>query len=163
VAAGAADGTGRVLGAANAALPRPDQPLARLWQAATTLREHRGDGHVAALVTHDLDGCAVLAWRGGLDLYREVLQPARGWTDEEWSAAQARLVGRGWLDPTGRATEAGARAHREIEEVTDRAAAGPWRALGEAGTRRLDELLTPLARVCRDNMPEVNPIGLPRP
>jgi hypothetical protein len=28
-----------------------------LWQAATVLREHRGDGHVAALVVEGLDGC----------------------------------------------------------------------------------------------------------
>ena len=45
---------GRVLAAANAALPVPDEPLARLWQAATVLREHRGDGHFAALVAAGL-------------------------------------------------------------------------------------------------------------
>ena len=36
--------------AANQALPRPAQPHLALWQAATTLREHRGDGHIAVLV-----------------------------------------------------------------------------------------------------------------
>src|SRR5262245_9038111 len=45
---------GRVLAAANAALPAPAEPVDRLWQAATTLREHRGDGHVAALVAAGL-------------------------------------------------------------------------------------------------------------
>src|SRR5450759_1537060 len=44
------DMAGRPLGAPNADLPVPDEPLARLWHAATVLREHRGDGHVAALV-----------------------------------------------------------------------------------------------------------------
>jgi hypothetical protein len=29
---------------------------ARLWQACTTLREHRGDGHVAACVAAGLSG-----------------------------------------------------------------------------------------------------------
>jgi hypothetical protein len=163
VAVAAADCTGRVLGAANAALPRPDQPLARVWQAATTLREHRGDGHVAALVTYGLDGCAALAWRSGLDLSRDVLQPGRGWTDEEWSAARARLVERGWLDDAGAATAAGAQALRDIEAATDRAAEGPWRALGAERTARLDTLLTPLARACRASIPDANPIGLPRP
>jgi hypothetical protein len=162
-AVAAADCTGRVLAAANAALPRPEQPLARVWQAATTLREHRGDGHVAALVTFGLDACEVLAWRCGLDLSREVLQPARGWTDDEWAAAQARLAERGWLDTAGRATEAGRRALRDIEEVTDRAAEGPWQALGAAGTARLDALLAPLARACRAATPAANPIGLPAP
>ena len=34
----------------------PAEPLARLWHAATVLREHRGDGHIAALVAADIDG-----------------------------------------------------------------------------------------------------------
>ncbi|MGB7109611.1 MAG: hypothetical protein WBD77_03440, partial [Mycobacterium sp.] len=40
---------GRPLFAANRALPWPDDPLAALWHAATLLREHRGDAHVAVL------------------------------------------------------------------------------------------------------------------
>src|SRR5205823_7591950 len=43
------DTAGRVLGAANAALDPPAAPVGRLWHASTVLREHRGDGHVAAL------------------------------------------------------------------------------------------------------------------
>ena len=39
-AAQAADCPGRVLAAANQALPRPREPHLALWQAATTLREH---------------------------------------------------------------------------------------------------------------------------
>ena len=57
-AAMAADCAGRVLAAANQALPRPDQPHLALWQAATTLREHRGDGHVAALVARGVTPCS---------------------------------------------------------------------------------------------------------
>jgi hypothetical protein len=30
--------------------------VARLWHAATLLREHRGDGHNAALVSHGIGG-----------------------------------------------------------------------------------------------------------
>ncbi|CAI9403062.1 SCO6745 family protein [Nocardioides sp. T2.26MG-1] len=58
-AAGAAPLEGRPLFAANRALAQPDEPLARLWQAATLLREHRGDGHVAALVTAGIGGAGV--------------------------------------------------------------------------------------------------------
>ncbi|MBM0225339.1 hypothetical protein JNW87_06975 [Micromonospora sp. ATA51] len=54
-AAQAADLAGRPLAAANADLPWPDAPHLALWQAATILREHRGDGHVAALLTAGLD------------------------------------------------------------------------------------------------------------
>jgi hypothetical protein len=34
------------------ALDVPEEPVATLWHAATPLREHRGDGHNAALVAH---------------------------------------------------------------------------------------------------------------
>ncbi|MET1075184.1 MAG: hypothetical protein ABWY11_21240, partial [Umezawaea sp.] len=47
---------GRVLAAANQALPRPEAPLPRLWLATTILREPRGDGPVAALLTAGLTG-----------------------------------------------------------------------------------------------------------
>src|ERR687897_117690 len=66
----AADGlppVGRPLAAANAALPWPDDPLGVLWQAATILREHRGDGHVAALLVAGLEGAQTPVWRASLD------------------------------------------------------------------------------------------------
>jgi hypothetical protein len=151
--------SGRVLAAANAVLPAPAEPLGQLWQAATTLREHRGDGHVAALVAAGVSGCEVLVWRAAYDLSRDVLQPSRGWTDEEWAAATASLTGRGWLD-AGRVTEAGVAAYREIEASTDRAAAGPWHRVD---VDRLRTLLMPIAVACRTAMPPINPIGLPAP
>src|SRR5262249_61614545 len=49
-AATSAPTEGRILYAALRALPLPEQPVARLWHAATLLREHRGDGHNVALV-----------------------------------------------------------------------------------------------------------------
>ncbi|WP_319463182.1 SCO6745 family protein [Micromonospora sp. RTP1Z1] len=160
-AAGRVETAGRVLGAVNAALPAGEYPLARLWQAATTLREHRGDGHVAALVTTGLDPVEVLAWRCRVDQSREFHQPARGWTDEEWAAAEERLVARGWLTADREPTTYGSDAFRAVEEATDRAAAGPWRALGAERTERLRELLQPIARRCRTIIPRQSPIGLP--
>ena len=53
----AAGSAGRPLFGANRRLPLPDDPVERLWQLCTSLREHRGDGHVAALLTAGLDGC----------------------------------------------------------------------------------------------------------
>ena len=74
-AIGELDFAGRVLAAADAALPIPEDGLARLWQAATVLREHRGDGHFAALVAADIDGCEAVALRCCLDLRREDVSP----------------------------------------------------------------------------------------
>ncbi len=160
-AAGRVEIAGRVLGAVNAALPRGEYPLARLWQAATTLREHRGDGHVAALVGTGLDPVEVLAWRCRVNQSREFHQAARGWTDEEWVAAEERLVDRGWLTADRGPTAHGIDTFRAVEEATDRAAAGPWRALGAERTDRLRELLDPIARRCRTIIPRQSPIGLP--
>jgi len=162
-AAEAVDVVGRPLAAANAALPWPTDPLDVLWQAATVLREHRGDGHVAALLMEGIGGCESLVWRASLDNDRRVLQPARGWSDEEWDEAAARLTARGWLDAEGRATEVAKAAHVQIEESTDRLAAGPWRALGAAGTARLAELLRPMSAAAFQALPTPNPIGLGGP
>jgi hypothetical protein len=157
------DGAGRVLGAANAALPVPDDPLARLWQAATVLREHRGDGHTAALVAAGVDGCGALVLRCGLELRREDLQPIRGWTDEQWDQARSRLVRRGWVSPEGELTDAGRDGHRRVEEATDTAAAGPWARLGPAAAAELAAVLTPIARACATVLPYPSPIGVPAP
>ncbi|MEW2384455.1 hypothetical protein AB0873_20515 [Micromonospora sp. NPDC047707] len=151
---------GRVLGAANAALPRGEYPLARLWQAATTLREHRGDGHIGALVAADLDPVETLAWRVAVDM-SPVNLLGRGWSEEQWAAARGRLAERGWLTPDGEPTEHGRAGFRAVEDATDDAAARPWRALGPERTERLRELLDPIARAAHTVIPAGSPIGLP--
>ncbi len=155
------DCSGRVLAAANRALPVPTDPYEQLWQLCTVLREHRGDGHVAALVCHGLDGCESLVLRSGIDLDRQVLQPARGWTDEEWAATGDRLIRRGWIAADGSATEDGRAGLAVVERATDDAAAGPWRALGPSGTDQLAERLAVLRRPVSAALPARNPIGLP--
>ncbi|TDC35954.1 hypothetical protein E1211_14940 [Micromonospora sp. 15K316] len=160
VAAGAVETGGRVLGAANAALPAGEYPLARLWQAATTLREHRGDGHIAALVAADLDPVETLAWRVAVDMPAQNLL-GRGWTEEQWRAARDRLVERGWLTPDGEPTERGHAGFQAVEDATDAAASRPWRALGADRVDRLREVLYPVAHACHSVLPPDNPIGLP--
>jgi hypothetical protein len=157
------DCAGRVLAAANAALPVPAEPTARVWHAVTLLREHRGDGHNAALLAADIDGCEALVLRAGSDLSREVLQPMRRWSDEQWDQAAARLVGRGWLSEDGRVTPEGAAARQAVEDATDRAAARPWARLGPAATEELAGLLAPVARACAAELPYPNPVGVPAP
>jgi len=156
--------SGRVLGAANAALPWPDDPLGVLWQATTVLREHRGDGHVAALVTAGLDGPESLAWRvsrGGTD--RAFYQQIRGWTDAEWDAAADRLRTRGWLDAAGQPTAAALAAAGDLEATTDRLASPPWDTLGPAAVDRADVLLAPVAEAAAALLMWPNPVGIPDP
>ena len=165
-AAEAGDPSGRPIFAANADLPWPAEPHLVLWQAATLLREHRGDGHVVALAAAGLDGCEshVSQVAAGV-LSREVLQPNRGWTDEDWADATARLRERGWLDEDDLVTDAGRSARREIEHRTDELALPPWRMLGDGGAQRLAELVAPLVGRVADGgaFPVPNPIGVPSP
>jgi hypothetical protein len=107
-----------------------------------------------------LQGAETVVWRASIDQRLSYLQPARGWTDDEWAAAAARLLDRGWLDADG-ATKAALDARDEIEETTDRLAAAPWIALGEQRTARLREVLFPLSARARAALPEETPIGLP--
>lgn len=143
-AAEAADLAGRPLAAANCDLPWPTEPHLALWQAATVLREHRGDGHLMALRTAGLDACESLVSFAAIDAAPLTAFASRGWTDAEWAAARDRLTERGWLDGEGRATELGRRGRDDIERTTDELAAEPYRVLGEKGCARLAELTGPL-------------------
>jgi hypothetical protein len=164
-AVGELDFPGRVLSAANAALPVPEDGLARLWQAATVLREHRGDGHFAALAAADIDGCEAVALRCLMDLSRETMQPVRGWTDEAWDDALSRLAARGWVDGDGglTLTGAGREAHAAVENATDWAAARPWAKLGPEATAEIAAALAPISAACASVLPFPSPIGLPAP
>ena len=192
-AIGELDFSGRVLASANAALPVPGEDsaasagssdtagsvgspgsagspgspgsseLGRLWQAATLLREHRGDGHFAALAAADIDGCEAVVLRCGLDLRRKDMQPVRGWTDEAWDGALSRLAARGWIGADGTLTSAGLQAHAAVEDATDRAASRPWARLGPMATAEIAAALSPLARACAAVLPYPSPIGLPAP
>jgi hypothetical protein len=156
---------GRALAAAWAAVPKPPDPLSRLWLAATILREHRGDGHVLAAVHAGLSGLeTTLTHVGAGVLARSDVQPHRGWSDAQWDAAADRLRARGLLDADGVLTDAGRELRRGIEDDTDRLAAAPVEALG-ADVERLLELAVPLTRALIDSgvVPVPNPMGVTRP
>lgn len=143
-AAEAVDLPGRPLAAANAALPWPEEPHLVLWQAASILREHRGDGHLAALLAAGLDGCEALVSFAAIGAAPEENFASRGWSEEEWTAARERLTARGLVKPDGTATERGRELRDEVERMTDELAAAPYRALGADGCARLAELNTPV-------------------
>lgn len=163
-AAAAAETAGRVLGAANQALPLPGESHLALWQALTTLREHRGDGHIAALVSAGVSPVqSHLLKAAAGEAPGDRLQQGRAWSDEAWNSASSELVERGWLSTDGGLTEEGQRCKDDIEKRTDATAESPWRALGPARTSELESLLAPLtARIVESGLiPASNPIGLP--
>ncbi len=143
---------GRPLYAANAGLTAPDSPLMQLFHAQTLLREHRGDGHLVALVSEGVSGleAAVLHVAMADSWSRKGLQTTRAYSDEEWDAAVAGLAARGWLTPDGAFTDEG-RAHRQrVEDTTDRLSAESYARLGDDGCARLQELGKPLSTLVVD-------------
>lgn len=139
---------GRALFAGHASLPWPEPPHLVLWHAITLLREQRGDGHVAMLVTEDLDPCEALVTHGAdpdNEITPDILQATRAWPDEEWAAARRRLQARGLLQGD-QLTEAGLDQRRRIEQRTDEAARRPWTVLSDDEARRLRELVRPWSR-----------------
>lgn len=162
-AAEAADPAGRPLFAGHASLPWPDEAHLVLWHAATLLREHRGDGHVALLAAEGIDacGCHLMAVAAGVTT-AERQRAARGWSQEDWEAAGERLRARGLLGADGSFTEAGRTLKRSIEERTDALALPPYEALGADACARLSSALRSIADRVWELIPEPNPIGLRR-
>ncbi|NJQ03922.1 SCO6745 family protein [Streptomyces zingiberis] len=141
-AAEACDRTGRPLYSAHADLPVPEEPHLALWHAATLLREHRGDGHIALLLHAELSPVesVVTHSASGRGMRPEWAMRIRGWTAEDWSEAEARLRDRGLLDAAGELTPEGAELRKTLEEETDRLDHAPYEHLGAAGVERLTEL-----------------------
>jgi hypothetical protein len=143
---------GRPLFAGHADLPWPDGPVETLWHAQTLLREFRGDGHVALLLDHGIDGIEALVLHEATgELPAGLLRETRGWSDGEWRAAADRLCDRGWLRRTGPdghhvLSHEGAGVRAAVEEATDRLAVHAYEALGEQGCEQLRGLVRPLSR-----------------
>ncbi|HEY1830408.1 MAG TPA: hypothetical protein VGG38_09210 [Acidimicrobiales bacterium] len=172
-AAQAAPMAGRPLAAANRALwPAIERQvngehrvLAEAWQACTTLREHRGDGHVAALVSRGLSGLeAHLLVVGCEDVPVETLRDNRGWSEAQWLDALTHLVARGLLQSDGVATPAGQARRRDVEALTDDLAEIPLAVLSSGERAELFNALRQCAEAIQHSglYPFPNPMGLPR-
>ncbi|HTL84103.1 MAG TPA: hypothetical protein VL856_02910 [Acidimicrobiia bacterium] len=139
---------GRPLYAGHASLEWPEEPHLVLWHAQTLLREFRGDGHIAAMVTQGLEGIdALLIHDATGDLPAGILQASRAWPDDDWNAAHARLQARGWLSDEGGLTDDGRAARAWVETTTDELMLRCWEPLGEDACRRLRALVRPYSRV----------------
>ncbi|WP_151083974.1 SCO6745 family protein [Nocardioides cynanchi] len=139
---------GRVMYAGLRALSMPEEPVARLWHAANMLREHRGDGHIAALVSEQVGGTEshVLS---ALDMG---IHPAETFgrihhlPKARLAAVMDGLRDRGLLDGSGHLTAAGRATKARIESSTDALAEAPYDALSPS---ELDELVASLEPISR--------------
>lgn len=164
---------GRPLYAANEDITPFEDPVEDLWQMCTTLREHRGDGHLAMLTAEGVGGCeshllAIASKQEGAG----VLKASRGWTDQDWTAGLTTLQAAGIIevpedtaDIDGlRLTERGTKLYSHLESRTDDLASPPYAAIGETGRDLVRDCLIPIASAIVEQgwIPFPNPIGLPQ-
>src|SRR5215210_7319408 len=115
---------GRALYAAVRTLPVPTEPVARLWHGANLLREHRGDGHVAALVTAGIGGTeahVLHALSEGVpaEQFGRVSHLPRA----QLAAVVDGMCTRGLIGADGWLTAAGRQVKQRVESLTDQLAA----------------------------------------
>lgn len=137
---------GRALYAGHAGLPWPQDPLLALWHAATLIREHRGDAHMAALLLAGVRPVQALVIDALLTGRREFLQSSRGWSAQEWAGAEDDLRREGMLGADGTLSPAGTARHDEVQARTRASAVPAWAALGPDRAAQLYELVRPLAK-----------------
>jgi hypothetical protein len=137
---------GRPMYAALRTLPVPDEVVARTFHAASLLREHRGDGHIAALVTEGVGGLeAHVLFALGMDMPAEKFGrihhlPAAQLAEVIGGMRDRGLIGDdGWLTGSGRAVK------RRVEALTDDLAAPPYESLAPDELEELVALLEPMA------------------
>jgi hypothetical protein len=133
---------GRALYAGLRALYVPEEPVARLWHAATLLREHRGDGHNAALLAHGIGGTeAHVLLALSLGMRAEEFGRIHHLPKTQLAAVVDGLRGRGLVDAAGGFTDAGRETRQRIEALTDELAAPAYDVLS---ADELDELVAGL-------------------
>ena len=133
---------GRALYAGLRTLGVPGEPVARLWHAATLLREHRGGGHNAALLAHGIGGTeAHVLLALSLGMRAEEFDRIRHLPTAQLATVVDGLRGRGLVDAAGGLTGAGRETRERIDALTDELAAPPYDALR---ADELDELIAGL-------------------
>jgi hypothetical protein len=137
---------GRPMYAALRVLPVPDEVVARLFHAASLLREHRGDGHIVALMSEGigrLEAHVLLAL--GMDMPAAQFGRIHHLPPAQIEAVidgmrERDLIGEdGWLSEHGRTVK------DRVEALTDDLAAKPYDALDPDELEELMANLEPLA------------------
>jgi hypothetical protein len=137
---------GRPLAAAWASVPWTGEDWLDLWIAVTRIRESRGDGHVAALVSEGVGPLAShLLSTGDGAQQRAGLALLRGWSEDEVADEASRLHAQGLLEVDGRRTDAARRLREHIEAITDRCSSRAWSDAGPQVVREVTERMVALA------------------
>jgi hypothetical protein len=126
-------------------IPIPDDVVARLFHAASLLREHRGDGHIAALMIEGVGGLeAHVLWALDMDMPAEKFGRIHHLPVAQLAAVIDGMRDRGLIGDDGWLSEEGRAVKQRVESRTDDLAAQPYERL-EPG--QLDELMAALEPV----------------
>ena len=137
---------GRPMYAALRALPVPEDVVARLFHAASLLREHRGDGHIAALMTEGVGGLeAHVLFALDLDMPAENFGRVHHLPAAQLARVVDGLRHRGLIGDDGWLTKQGGAVRQRVESLTDDLAAKPYESLEPDELDELVAALEPLA------------------
>jgi hypothetical protein len=137
---------GRPMYAALRAIPVPDDVVTRLFHAASLVREHRGDGHIAALMSEGIGGVeAHVLLALDMDMAAEKFGRIHHLPAPQLSAVIDGMRGRGLIGPDGWLSEQGRAVKQRVEALTDDLAAQPFESLEPDQLDELMAALEPLA------------------
>jgi hypothetical protein len=137
---------GRPMYAALRAMPVPGEVVARLFHAASLLREHRGDGHITALMVEGVGRleCHVLLALD-MDLPAEKFGRIHHLPAPQLAAVIGGMRDRGLIGDDGWLSEQGRDVKQRVEARTDDLAAPAYEILEPDELAELQAELEPLA------------------
>lgn len=139
---------GRPMYAALRALPAPGEVVARCFYAASLLREHRGDGHVVALMVEGIGRLeAHVLYALAMDMLAERFGRIHHLPPEQIAEVIDGLRDRGLIGDDGWLSEEGRAVNQHVEAITDDLAAKPYEALEPSELEELQSTLEPLAEL----------------
>jgi hypothetical protein len=139
------EAAGHPLYAANLSVQPPDNPVSKLFHAATLIREYRGDCHNNLLAVNQIDGCQahILMVAIGAE-ERSKAQTSRGYSDDEWVAGSEDLIARGLIDQDQNISPEGRAFRSELELRTNLLMATLFDAITDAELGELQALTAPI-------------------
>ena len=124
------------------AIPIPEDVVARLFHAASLLREHRGDGHITALMIEGVGGLeAHVLFALDMDMPAERFGRIHHLPAAQLTAVIDGMRNRGLIGDDGWLSDRGRAVKQRVEALTDDLAAKPYERLDPG---ELDELMTGL-------------------
>ena len=132
--------------AALRAIPIPEDAVGRLFYAASLLREHRGDGHIVALMSERVGGLeAHVLYALDMDMPAEKFGRIHHLPPAQLAAVIDGMRDRGLIGEDGWLSEPGRAVKQRVEALTDDLAARPYESLEPDELDELMATLEPLA------------------